>query len=124
VRTWAVWKRHKFIGIPLLLFFAPPTILDCIFAQSYLNSIEGAYSFSTLFDFLLDLLTQVAPSPFPGFRGCLVVKVSNIIFINYILLAFFDVGESTVLRAPGPILTILDSYANSYVRQCLENMYA
>jgi len=52
------------------------------------------------------------------------VKVSDIIFYNYLFMALFDIRESTVLRAPGPILTILDSHPGSYVYQCLEIMYA
>lgn len=74
VRTWAVWNRKKIIGIPLGLLLCASVTTSSVFAKQYLDSIH------------------VAPSPFPGFRGCLVLAgVSNVIFIDYVMVTVIDV---------------------------------
>lgn len=64
----------------------------------------------------------VAPLPFPGFRGCLVLEISNIIFVNFILLTVVDLGKSSAPRILSPALTIYCSRFRPHVHQCLEIM--
>lgn len=68
IRTWAVWGLNKFVGAGLLSVTAAHLIIQCVWLNTYIHSI------------------QYAPGPYPGFRGCLITRVDRNLWKEFVLL--------------------------------------
>jgi len=69
VRTWAIWRRNRIVGVSLAALTIANLVVQCIMANSFVNSLE------------------YAPPPYPGFRGCFVTKDSRILWASCASLA-------------------------------------
>jgi len=76
IRTWAVWRRNRIIGVGLAALLVATLILQCIWVNTFLSSI------------------QFAPPPYPGFRGCFCTSAPRSWWKNY---AAVTGGEAVVL---------------------------
>jgi len=73
IRTWAVWKRQKFVGVILGVTLITGLLWSCITAPKFYKAIE--YS----------------PPPYPGYRGCFITKApTQNLWTNYLFLTVID----------------------------------
>jgi len=73
VRTWAVWKCNRYVGLLLSGLFVGSLILDSVLVERYLKTLA------------------LAPPLYHGFRGCFLTGASDIIYINFILMVVVDI---------------------------------
>jgi len=76
IRTWAVWRRDRTVGIGLAALMLANLVVQCIMANIFIKS------------------TKYAPPPYPGFMGCFVTDSNRILWANY---ASFTVVEAIIL---------------------------
>jgi len=72
IRTWAVWRRDKMIGIILALLSLANLAAQCFTTTRFIRSVN--YS----------------PPPYPGFRGCYITTTLKIIWANYVSLTIVE----------------------------------
>jgi hypothetical protein len=68
LRTWAIWRRDRNVGIGLLLLMLSNLIVQFIFMHLFVQS------------------TEFIPQ-YPGFRGCAIASSNNIIWVNFVALS-------------------------------------
>jgi len=73
VRTWAVWKCNRCIGLLLAGLLVGSLIFDIMFAERFSKSLAPA------------------PPPYAGSRGCFLAGASNLIYINFLLMTVVDI---------------------------------
>lgn len=61
IRTWAIWRRNKVIGIGLGFLTAANIVTQCVMLNKFVKSMK------------------YAPSPYTGFRGCLITDASRLL---------------------------------------------
>jgi len=76
IRTWAVWRKNKAIGVILVALAGGHLLSQCILVSRFANRIE------------------FSPPPYSGFRGCLPMKAPVALWANY---AVMIAVETTVL---------------------------
>jgi len=72
IRTWAVWRQNRWLGIILAIFF--------------LGFIAGVSVTSTKYSHSLKFATP----PYKGFRGCFAVAASNVLEVDFLMLIGMD----------------------------------
>ncbi|KAF5342480.1 hypothetical protein D9611_001262 [Ephemerocybe angulata] len=82
MRTWAVWKRSKKLGIFLLIFWPVCWIAGFV--------IAGLFAKTVKFD----------PSPMSQFKGCFVTEASPILFIAFVILLLYDTVNLVLISIP------------------------
>jgi len=69
VRTWAVWNRDKAIGTILVVSIITVVIPQCVLLNKFVHSV------------------QYLPTPYTGFRGCIIITNDRMLWINYAMFA-------------------------------------
>jgi len=77
IRTWAVWRRSRILGVGLGALLLGILIFSCIRTSKFFTTVE------------------YAPPLYPGYRGCFITKASGeILWPDYV---YTTVVEATVL---------------------------
>jgi len=73
IRTWAVWRKNRRVGVVLAALLTAAIITECISVRTFLDTLE------------------FGPAPYPEFRGCFVVSGSNLLFIGFIAIGSVEI---------------------------------
>jgi len=73
IRTWAIWRRNKVIGIVLTIVMATFLVVQSILVNRYVKSME------------------YPPIPYSQFRGCFVKKAPSDLWANFVLITIVDI---------------------------------
>jgi len=65
IRTWAVWKLNKFVGLGLGALTVAHIVVQCMVLSRYIPSL------------------RYASPPYPGFRGCFITQANGVMWISY-----------------------------------------
>ncbi|KAF6756799.1 hypothetical protein DFP72DRAFT_260908 [Ephemerocybe angulata] len=100
MRTWAVWKRSKKLGIFLLIFWPVCWIAGFV--------IAGLFAKTVKFD----------PSPMSQFKGCFVTEASPILFIAFVILLLYDTVNLVLISIPA-----YNTYRRGGTSQLVRSVY-
>jgi hypothetical protein len=92
IRTWAIWRRNKTVGIVLAVLTVVNAVAQCILAEKFIRSMICTPVMLYFMSFCHNACT-VAPAPYLGFRGCFITGVSRILGANYASLAVVQAGK-------------------------------
>jgi len=73
IRTWAIWRTDRRIGIGLAFLMMGSLVPHCIFANQFVKS-----------------MTFGLP-PYTGYRGCFITDVNRFLWVNYFILTIVDI---------------------------------
>jgi hypothetical protein len=85
VRTFVVWNRTRVIGVLLVVLVVADVVVRINITHIFLDSIECTYCVCRFLHFFSLTVCADAPPPYPGFRGYLAIKVTNIFWATYTL---------------------------------------
>jgi len=100
IRTWAVWRRERAVGIGLAALMVASLVLACIVTNGFVNS------------------TEFGPPQFPEYRGCFAVKAAPILWEPYAVMA---VGHAVVLTLM--VISAFQSYRLDYTGELSHVVY-
>jgi hypothetical protein len=74
VRTWAVWRKDRRVGLVLAALLIATIIVGCICIRTFLDTLE------------------FGPAPYPGFRGCFItVSGSSLLYVAFIAVGSVEI---------------------------------
>ena len=104
VRTYAVWKRDKRVGIGLALLLGLSQIPDMILLNRFIQGIGCEYFVHPLFFSVLRCLRALNPSvlvaqnPYPEiFRGCFFTKATRLAFAIWVTITIVEGGTLSTI---------------------------
>ena len=96
IRTWAVWNRNKLIGVGLAILIIAVFVLQCIYINQFVHSMECKRPDGCIrYDYLILVHAALidASSPYPGFRGCFITNADRILGRAYISLTVVEASQ-------------------------------
>jgi len=100
VRTYAVWKRNKRVGIGLALLLGLYQIPNAIIWNKFVQGVECEYRVDSLFLFRSTSLSMGVKSfppdtsnPYPElYKGCVYNEATRLIFVNWVIITVVEGG--------------------------------
>ena len=96
IRTWAVWRRDKVIGIGLAVLMLAYVVSLCILSNRFIRSVECKYLILFVCIGQLCPITHaglVESPPFPGIRGCFTIKPPKNAWETYVPATVVQCGK-------------------------------
>jgi hypothetical protein len=94
IRTWAIWNRNKIIGIALAARIPSMLVVELVFVNRFLHSLQRASVALQARYYLADKCNRFidADPPYPGFRGCFNTRAQRSLWQNYTMLTVAEAG--------------------------------
>ncbi|KIK04893.1 hypothetical protein K443DRAFT_92259 [Laccaria amethystina LaAM-08-1] len=83
LRTWAVWKRDKFLGIALSILFLAIAVATYVVASLFQGSLE------------------LSGRPYPEFQGCYITGSNKLLYVAWLLLMAYEAVLLVLMIIPG-----------------------